>query len=873
MDRRYLIKHVIILVLIGFVRCADKSNDKTDDNGYGAEDSSKELRLVPYSDSEGEDDNSEETQTSEQAKSSTGVREAETQTDQDTPQDSTQFTQPQQYYDPTPQPGPVLYYVTLNQPIPLQPITEQPQILQHYGPQPIVEPINYGPQPISQPNDYGPQPIDYGPNQPIYYESPQPQTTQEQPIQYYDQPGMVQQTNYVPPPQDISMPGSYQQVYYGQQPAEPQQPIQPQYYQPPQPQQQIQPQYYQPTQPQYYQPPQSQQQIQPQTYQPPYDTVPIQPPQQMQPQYFQPPYETWPIQQPPQPLPTAGPQQPIQYYVPQQAPELLQPQVPPQQPMPTYQTPPLIPEQQFTQSGYPGPQQPPYPRHPLPIEQAQPIQPGSQQPPFPRHGIPIEQAQPIQPGSQQPTFPRHGLPLGQPIPRNLRPQFGLRGPQQRPGYPGPKFPPYPRPRLPVRQRMPPYARPRLPVQRHVPPLPRPRLPVRQPMPPFPRPQFGLRGPPPQPQPQPQPQPSHHFPGPMVTPRAPIQILTRPSNEKTESSDKPPKTTEKAVDETPTQPTQDHQPQSDTSEPAEPKVTEELEPETIPVQLDSDGDDGLTDQLSGLQLAGDKPTQPSQDKGPSKTPDQPQDQPTGDAAGSGDGQPPSDQPEQPSESGGAEGGDEPDQPKPEEVEGKGKRKICKEIKFYKKDEKGNTVPMTEDEYKIVKDNDQRTVYELTKNIAELHCDGEKVYIHRSTNYSCKSVNFFKNRCNFFFETSDGFYISNHTKAGWKVFPHNYRSMVKLYTRDGDGNYVLLKRDDYTTTITDRGCYKFMLAQGVKCYRIMMKNSVVWEGTDGEETPEVFYVTVKNEVVLLLGGKFHVYGKRADKYLYVKTYSTF
>ncbi|EAN32270.1 Tp15 [Theileria parva strain Muguga] len=210
---------ILILILVKCLDCADKQSSKQGDESKETDLPSLEgLSLVPYSDSEEEDnfDVNETTETKSQTELKSNQQEETQQTQQQSAQSQPSQLLPQptqieqsgtyQHYGPPvfpPQPEPMLYFVPIptSEPLPLPIQTVQPQPPQYYGPQQYHPGIQYVPyQTLQIPQPQVGPPLPY---QPIPYQLP------PQPIPYQPQP---QHIPYQPQPQIVLAPPSQPMV-------------------------------------------------------------------------------------------------------------------------------------------------------------------------------------------------------------------------------------------------------------------------------------------------------------------------------------------------------------------------------------------------------------------------------------------------------------------------------------------------------------------------------------------------------------------------------------------------------------------------------------------------------------------------------------
>ncbi|XP_954715.1 uncharacterized protein TA17346, partial [Theileria annulata] len=332
------------------------------------------------------------------------------------------------------------------------------------------------------------------------------------------------------------------------------------------------------------------------------------------------------------------------------------------------------------------------------------------------------------------------------------------------------------------------------------------------------------------------------PGPLRDPSVLLQNLSHkhirpstPHSEKSEQQTKEPptevptKTTKEAT--TQTQPTKE--PQQTTQHTQQTSEPSGLEPETIPVEIGSDEDEEPPEPPK-------EPTEPS---------------------GPGDGDQPPDKPEEDEDEDGDEG--EPEEPEDEEPPKDVKR--CNIITLMKMNEEGDLVPMTEGDYEIVRDNEDAVKYTFTSTLEELHCDGEIVYKHISRNRRTSSLIYNRVRHHFLLKNDLGMYVCNYRKGVWSVFNHKFLNTIYIFTKDSEGNDMFLNSEHYTNDIGDKGSFKYIFKDGVKCTKIMYRNQLVWEKTDYTDNyPIYFYINLKYHFYILFSDHIYKYSKRGTEY---------
>ncbi|XP_952695.1 Theileria-specific sub-telomeric protein, SVSP family, putative [Theileria annulata] len=581
-------------------------------------------------------------------------------------------------------------------------------------------------------------------------------------------------------------------------------------------------------------------------------TIPIPHPYEPHPIYQSGPYGPYQTQ-PPQGTGYYGTQQPIPIQQPYQP--YQEPQIPIPIPYPQIHIPEqhIQPQPQIQQPYGPQHQQHP-PIHqpygpipqPIPIPILQPI-PRPQHPPL---------QQPYGPQIPRQQIPYQHPPLQQPIPQiPQHQQIPIHTPPQSPhqGYPIPYQPiqpppeqghqhPIPIPRQPI---------PSIRLTTYGPPRFRPQVPIR--LTTYGPPRFRPRGIPgpiiQRPTYMPTTESINYGPTQQTIPtEEPSQEDSKESTEPTqtmeptETQDSSLPTTHEPIDE-PTQaeePTKE--PSAETSTQANTQTepihtTEELEPETIPVEIESD-----------------------EDEEPPKPP-----------SGPGDGDQPPDKPEEGS-------GEEGDGEEPEEEEGEDKKppeiiRTCKTITFMKLNEEGKLAEMIlEKDYKVRYYNENVVKYIFEKTVNKVMCDGEIVYEKLTNHPYCRSVIYNKCSENFIFRHDKHFILIKLVNKIWKIArKRKYPKYIKFFASNDNGKFVQIAEEFYIVNVRSTGTFKYTFTKDVKCVKLVFKKQLVWEKTDIDEGyPTGFSVSERLRIILIFKGYFNIY-ERSDK-IYRKTYSS-
>ncbi|XP_953546.1 Theileria-specific sub-telomeric protein, SVSP family member, putative [Theileria annulata] len=312
---------------------------------------------------------------------------------------------------------------------------------------------------------------------------------------------------------------------------------------------------------------------------------------------------------------------------------------------------------------------------------------------------------------------------------------------------------------------------------------------------------------------------------------PTQSTEESTHEPTHTEEpRQPEPTQEPTEE-PTQTTQHTtqiEPIKPTSEP------EQLEPETIPVEIGSDEDE---------EHGGEEPPK----------------EPTESPSGPGDADQPPDKSDEPGGAGGDE--DEEDQPEEPEEEKEPPKdlKKCKEVKFMKMNEEGNLIPMSEGDYEIKYENFYVTKYEFLANLEEIHCDGKPIFIHKHSSPYTKLIT--HNICDdsFILLIGDNFVTLSLGKKNWSSLTYQIPNFIKLYKHDSEGNLVEMNREEYIIDFKLKHSFKYIMRKNISCIKVQVANIVAWEKTKNDTDLCGFSISSLNSVVL----RFHKYTRVVNK----------
>ncbi|EAN33253.1 SVSP family protein [Theileria parva strain Muguga] len=199
---------------------------------------------------------------------------------------------------------------------------------------------------------------------------------------------------------------------------------------------------------------------------------------------------------------------------------------------------------------------------------------------------------------------------------------------------------------------------------------------------------------------------------------------------------------------------------------------------------------------------------------------------------------------------------------------------KTIKLFKKDSSGNLVEMNNDDY-VVKHNDShKRKYKLIADLEQIRCEDEIIYVHSSGAPYCTLLTHSRRTNIIIITNSNGFTLIKKTKGRWKRTDYLIPDFVNLYTQDSGGNEVIINNKDYTIDFTSKASFRYILLPGVKCYKIEVKDIIVWKKTVDLDRgfPKMIYVSPKLRVIINCEGYSKMFIRRVNRYQLVYSKKT-
>eukprot|EP00375_Theileria_parva_P001880 XP_764555.1 hypothetical protein [Theileria parva strain Muguga] len=192
--------------------------------------------------------------------------------------------------------------------------------------------------------------------------------------------------------------------------------------------------------------------------------------------------------------------------------------------------------------------------------------------------------------------------------------------------------------------------------------------------------------------------------------------------------------------------------------------------------------------------------------------------------------------------------------------------CESIKFYKRDENGEVVRMSDKDYKKLFEDHNLCKYEFYEDLEEVKFDNETVYCHMLGKAYCNSLTYNKLKNKFIVRNKDGFIECKFDKGQWKTGFKGIPDYVKFY-RNVQGNLVAMTNQHYCIEFNSIGSIMYQFRPGIKCCKVVVRGQVAWEKYDSERYPTAASLTRSNDVIMYFGNTCKVYVKRSSTNQYV------
>ncbi|XP_952696.1 Theileria-specific sub-telomeric protein, SVSP family, putative [Theileria annulata] len=197
------------------------------------------------------------------------------------------------------------------------------------------------------------------------------------------------------------------------------------------------------------------------------------------------------------------------------------------------------------------------------------------------------------------------------------------------------------------------------------------------------------------------------------------------------------------------------------------------------------------------------------------------------------------------------------------------KFCKAITLMKKNEDGNLVQMTEKDYKILFEDNNITKYEPTCDVEQVLCDDDSVYEHRPGDPYSTLINYNISENKFILKLVDGFLFFKHRHGKWLPSKHRIPNYVKYFSKDSEGNDVEINSENYELELSSTGAIRCEFKVGVQCYKILYKDTKVWEKSSIEKFPSLISYTIKEDFMIYYDNTVKIYKRYGRKFVLFST----
>lgn len=194
------------------------------------------------------------------------------------------------------------------------------------------------------------------------------------------------------------------------------------------------------------------------------------------------------------------------------------------------------------------------------------------------------------------------------------------------------------------------------------------------------------------------------------------------------------------------------------------------------------------------------------------------------------------------------------------------KKCNVIKYFKIDNQGQLVEMSEGDYYKSADDNNRTKYRFNSKLEHIWCDGETIFMHIPGTKHATSLTYHKRNNVYIVRFDDRFLMIKNHKWKWVVNSRIIPTYVKMFKEGKGKKYVELTNMDYYVNLSLSGYVKFIFSPHVKCTKVTIKGQVIWEETEGCDYPKGLSITSGRNLVMYFVGYLQVYGARGDKKTY-------
>eukprot|EP00375_Theileria_parva_P001882 XP_764557.1 hypothetical protein [Theileria parva strain Muguga] len=170
-------------------------------------------------------------------------------------------------------------------------------------------------------------------------------------------------------------------------------------------------------------------------------------------------------------------------------------------------------------------------------------------------------------------------------------------------------------------------------------------------------------------------------------------------------------------------------------------------------------------------------------------------------------------------------------------------------FLKKNNQGDLVEMTKEDYNEKSSGVNVDKYSFKANLEEMIYNGESIYKHKSEKHYNKSLTHNKKFNVFIFRFLNGFVCVENIKGTWVQTGRTVPTFIKFFSRDKNGKDFLLNEGHYDLSLTCSKSFRYRFLSDVTCTKIIVKDLIAWEQST-EGYPSTVTFTIKGNS----GGKY-------------------
>ncbi|XP_955543.1 Theileria-specific sub-telomeric protein, SVSP family, putative [Theileria annulata] len=193
------------------------------------------------------------------------------------------------------------------------------------------------------------------------------------------------------------------------------------------------------------------------------------------------------------------------------------------------------------------------------------------------------------------------------------------------------------------------------------------------------------------------------------------------------------------------------------------------------------------------------------------------------------------------------------------------KIFKTITLMKKDEKGDLVPMTDEDFRILWSDAQITKYLLKSELEQINCDGECIWKHGNAKYHAKKITHNKVLSSIAIRYRYYFIVLRDLGGLWQQIKRRIPNKTVFYTHDDQNKLVELSDCNYNIDVSSSGAIKYILMACSKCVRVDCRGETIWEKDPKDTYPQVICIDEEINIIVYFDGYLRVYVKKDGVYV--------